>query len=331
MYKDLENRIFELTQNDFETLALEVFRYQAEHNTLYKSYVDILKKDIEQITALHQIPFLPVSFFKTQDVICGNETPDFYFESSGTTGMVNSKHFIKDLSIYKKSFQESISLFYGDISDWCILGLLPSYLERKHSSLVYMTEQLIQESSDKRSGFFLHNHDELNEVLIDTEKSGTKTLLIGVTYALLDFAESFSLQLKNTIVMETGGMKGRKKEMTRYEVHEILKKRLGIAEVHSEYGMTELLSQAYALKDGIFKTPPWMKIFARVEDDPFQIYPPSDKLINGVANIIDLANLYSCSFIATDDMVRLHPNGNFEIYGRLDNSDIRGCSLLSVN
>ncbi len=331
MISELENEIFNVTEKGFDAMALKIFRYQARENDLYKNYLEVLNKKVEDIHDIRQIPFLPVSFFKTHPVICGNDLPDLYFESSGTTGSVNSKHFIRKSELYEQSFQKGIEWFYGDVSEWCILGLLPSYLERKHSSLVYMTDHLIKQSSDKRSGFFLHDHHALMETLLSLEKDKQKTLLIGVTYALLDFGEAYPMQLEHTLVMETGGMKGRKKEITRTEVHAILKERLGIAEVHSEYGMTELFSQAYAKKNGLFETPPWMKILARSEDDPFDIPAPSLNAVNGVTNIIDFANLYTCSFIATDDIVRLYANGSFEISGRLDNVDIRGCSLLSVS
>lgn len=331
MSRDLEKRIFDVTKNDFDGLALDIFHYQAEHNRFYKMFIETLGKKVEEVQHIHQIPFLPVSFFKTQQIICDEFLPELYFESSGTTGSVNSKHFIKEIKLYEESFQKGMELFYGDVSEWCILGLLPSYLERGHSSLVYMTDNLIKNSTDTRSGFFMHDHLELQNRLMDVEKDKKKTLLIGVTYALLDFAASFHIQLEHTVVMETGGMKGRKKEITRAEVHETLKKRLGIAEVHSEYGMTEMLSQAYAVQGGKFQTPPWMKVLARSEDDPFEIRSASLHTISGVTNVIDLANLYSCSFLATDDIIRLHPDESFEIYGRLDNSDVRGCSLLSVN
>lgn len=331
MYSDLEKRIFNVNQNDFDALALEVFSFQAQENPLYRNYLKLLNKRTQDIQQISQIPFLPVSFFKSHAVLCGVEIPELYFESSGTTGSINSKHYICNTSLYEESFSRCFELFYGDISEWCILGLLPSYLERNNSSLVYMTDHLIKHSKDNRSGFFLHDHAALKDRLIQLEKDNQKTLLIGVTYALLNFAEANTMQLKHTVLMETGGMKGRKKEITRTEVHDILKQRLGIAEVHSEYGMTELLSQAYSKKDGIFQCPPWMKILARAEDDPFDIQLASSRPLNGVTNIIDLANLYSCSFIATDDIVKLYPDGNFEISGRLDNVDIRGCSLLSVN
>ncbi len=331
MYSELEKRIFNVHKNDFDALALEIFNFQARENDLYRNYLQLLNKNPGDIQQISQIPFLPVSFFKTHTVLCGVEIPDLYFESSGTTGSINSKHYISHTTLYEESFSRCFELFYGDISEWCILGLLPSYLERNNSSLVYMTDHLIKQSNNNRSGFFLHDHAALKDRLTELEKDQQKTLVIGVTYALLDFAEAYTMQLKHTVVMETGGMKGRKKEITRTAVHDILKQRLGIAEVHSEYGMTELLSQAYSKKDGIFQCPPWMKIFARAEDDPFDIQLAASSPLNGVTNIIDLANLYSCSFIATDDIVKLYPDGNFEISGRLDNADIRGCSLLSVN
>jgi hypothetical protein len=221
-------------------------------------------------------------------------------------------------------------MFYGDPSEWCILGLLPSYLERKNSSLVAMTDELIRLSGDKRSGFYLDQFEEMKDQLANLENSHQKTLLIGVTFALIDFAEKYPIQLNCTTVMETGGMKGKKEEITRQEVHEILKQKLGIQHVHSEYGMTELLSQAYSTGEGIFNCPPWMKIFLRKEDDPLELLASSNphETLNGIINVIDLANIYSCAFIATDDIGLLHPGGSFEVLGRMDNSDIRGCSLL---
>jgi hypothetical protein len=275
---------------------------------------------------VEQIPFLPISFFKTQEVVCGRFEPQAVFESSGTTQTTNSRHFVKDISLYKKSFLHCFELFYGPVKDWCILALLPAYLERKNSSLVMMADVLIGLSENKYSGFYLYNHEELFQVLEKLEKAGQKTLLLGVTFALLDFAEKYSLPLNHTIIMETGGMKGRREELTREQVHSIIKKSFSVSNVHSEYGMTELLSQAYSKADGVFNCPPWMKIVLRDEDDPFAISGSG----TGVINIIDLANIYSCSFIASDDAGRLHADGSFEVLGRLDHSDIRGCSLLTV-
>ena len=238
---------------------------------------------------------------------------------------------MKDPDLYEQSFIKHFVQRYGQPGKYCILGLLPSYLERKHSSLVHMVDRLIRDSGHPSSGFYLYDHEKLHQTIAANESNGVTSLLIGVAYALLDFSESHRMQLQHTIVMETGGMKGRKRELTREEVHGLLCERLGIDAVHSEYGMTELLSQAYSGGQGRFTSPPWMKVLIRADDDPFEImpYPPGGNTsITGVINIIDLANLYSCSFIATDDLGRLHSDGGFEVLGRLDNSDIRGCSLM---
>jgi hypothetical protein len=267
---------------------------------------------------------LPISFFKTHSLLTTTFTPQAVFESSGTSGTVNSKHFIKDLIIYEESFLKGFESVYGPVSEYCILGLLPSYLERSHSSLVYMVNRLIQLSGNDSSGFFLHDFKNLHSVLTGLEASKQKTILIGVTYALLDFAAAFPLSLKHTIIMETGGMKGRRQEMVRSEVHEKLKNAFEVKEVHSEYGMTELLSQAYSTSDGIFHCPSWMKILLREEEDPLRIITEGA----GIINVIDLANVYSCSFIATDDSGKLYADGSFEVLGRIDGSDIRGCSLM---
>ncbi|HVZ97148.1 MAG TPA: hypothetical protein VG847_09760, partial [Chitinophagaceae bacterium] len=279
------------------------------------------------------VPYLPIEFFKTKTVTALSFDPEIIFESSGTTGDTTSRHFVKKLSLYQRSFLESFELFYGKPSGWRIIALLPGYLERTGSSLVYMADHLIQLSGHPESGFYLYDHEKLRQVLLKCESDRQPVLLLGVTFALLDFAEKYSLQLKHTIVMETGGMKGRREEITRSEVHHILKKKLGVKNIHSEYGMTELLSQAYAHNEGIFKCPPWMKVVVREENDPFAItsQPAVHRASGGLLNIIDLANIYSCSFIATDDIGKLHPDGSFEVLGRKDNSDIRGCSLLTAN
>jgi hypothetical protein len=253
------------------------------------------------------------------------------FESSGTTGSINSKHFVKDVGLYRENFTRIFEMFYGTPSEWCIIGLLPSYLEREHSSLVMMVNDLIRQSEHSQSGFYLNEHEKLHQTLLHNEFLQQPTLLIGVTFGLLDFAEQYSMNLKYTTVMETGGMKGRRKEMLRSEVQNILMNRLGVKNVHSEYGMTELLSQAYSKEKGIFKCPPWMKVLLRDEDDPLLITNGNSKQsVTGLINIIDMANIYSCAFIATDDIGRLYPNGNFEVLGRSDNSDIRGCTLMAL-
>ncbi len=330
---DLEKRIFAASANNFKRLAIELFHYQYQYCPVYRQYCDLLHKDAGTIDALHKIPFLPISFFKTHTVITTAFEPETIFESSGTTQTGNSKHFVKDISLYRKSFTACFEKFYGLPANKCILGLLPSYLERKHSSLVLMVDDMIRISNNALSGFYLYDHEKLYRTILHNEILKLPTLLIGVTWALLDFAEKYPMQLRHTIIMETGGMKGRREELTRHEVHAILQKQLGIHLVHSEYGMTELLSQAYSKGDGIFHCPDWMKVLLRDEDDPLhtlEAKKENDKALNGLINIIDLANIYSCSFIATDDAGRLHSNGSFEVLGRVDNSDVRGCSLMTI-
>lgn len=308
------------------TLILELFRFQYQTNQVYQDWCNALNRQPEKIQQIEQIPFLPISFFKTHDVVCGQFEPELTFESSGTTQTINSRHYIKYASIYEESFQKGFELFYGDSKDWCILGLLPAYLERKNSSLVKMANDLIELSGHPKSGFYLYDFEKLNTTLNKLEANGQKTLLLGVTFALLDFAEAFPNQFKSTIIMETGGMKGRKKELTRQEVHEYLHQQLGVGQVHSEYGMTELLSQAYSKGEGRYHCPPWMRVFLREENDPLTI----KKTGQGLVNVIDLANIYSCAFIATDDVGIMHDDNSFEVQGRLDNSDLRGCSLLAL-
>jgi phenylacetate-coenzyme A ligase PaaK-like adenylate-forming protein len=320
--------IFDTTPSSFTKNALEIFRFQYEHNDTYREYCDLLKVDASKVLALAQIPFLPIRLYKNRNVTTGIFEPQAIFESSRTTGSQSSKHFVKDLSIYENSFEHAFKQFYGNVEDYSILGLLPSYLERGNSSLVYMVDKLIRTSMHKSSGFFLHNHEQLAKIIQENESNQQRTLLIGVSYALLDFAEAFPMKLEHTIVMETGGMKGRKKEISKKEMHDILKTRFELKQIHSEYGMTELLTQAYSKADGIFETPAWMKIMLREEDNPLKTLENEASAVSGGINIIDLANLYSCSFIATEDMGRLHPNGSFEIHGRLENSDIRGCGLM---
>ncbi len=326
MMNEFIKRIFNVKSKGFEKLAIDVFRFQYQQNLLYKSYVDALKVNADKATSTHQIPFLPISFFKSHSIKTTSFDAEIIFESSGTTQTINSKHHVKDLGLYQESFIKGFEKFYGRIEDWCIVGLLPSYLERKNSSLIAMVAELIKISGHPLSAFYLYEYEKLNSVLHQLENQNQKTLLIGVTFALLDFAEEFPQRLKNTIVMETGGMKGRRKELTRQETHEILKNQLGVDVIHSEYGMTELLSQAYSKGEGRFESVPWMKMLVRNEDDPFDVKESG----SGIINIIDLANIYSCSFIATDDAGKVYDNGEFEIAGRVDNSDMRGCSLLVV-
>jgi len=317
--------LFNMQEQDMEATALELFRYQYQENALYRAYTDALHRKPADVRSLLQIPFLPIQFFKSHTITCGTFTPELVFESSGTTQTVNSRHLVKEAAVYERSFLTAFEQFYGPVTDFVVLGLLPSYLERQHSSLVYMVQDMVKRSGHAASGFYLYEHDKLAAHLRELEASGQKTLLIGVTFGLLDFAERYSLELKHTIVMETGGMKGRREEWTRLQVHAYLKERLGCSHIHAEYGMTELLSQAYSYGDGLFTTPPWMKVLVRDENDPFEL---STANASGVINVVDLANVYSCAFIATEDIGKLRPDGSFEVLGRLDNSALRGCSLM---
>lgn len=310
-------------QEEFEKTALKVFKFQTENNSIFKNFLEFLNVIPGEINSIDKIPFLPIRFFKEFEIISGNQHFEKIFTSSGTTGIQTSKHFVTNLSFYRESLRHSFKHFYGEISDYKIFALLPSYLEREGSSLIDMVEFWIEESGS--GGFYLYNHEELYQDLIEHEKSGKKAILIGVSFALLDFVEKFKLNLKNTIVMETGGMKGRKEEITREELHRILKKGFGLNEIHSEYGMTELLSQAYSKGNSRFETPNWMKVLIRDTEDPLSIL--SIEKTGGI-NVIDLANLNSCSFIATEDLGKIHPDNSFEILGRFDNSDVRGCNLM---
>ena len=311
------NKLWKLATGQFLETSKIIFNWQAAHNPVYKRWVELNKSSA--------IPFLPISFFKTQDVFIG-EKPMHLFESSGTTQDVKSNHWVQDLSLYEASFLKGFELFYGNPADYCIIGLLPSYLERKHSSLVYMVDKLIKVSGHAQSGFYLDDFTKLNELLNDLEKQNQKVWFIGVSFALTDFAIAYPQKLKSTIVLETGGMKGRKEELTRNELHQLLREHLGTSTIHSEYGMTELLSQAYAIKEGVFKCPPWMKVMVAEEEDPSIIKETG----RGVLHIIDLANIYSCSFIATEDIGEVFEDGSFTVLGRLDASARRGCSLLVV-
>ena len=311
------NKLWDLAPDQFWETSKLIFNWQAAHNPVYKQWVELNKSSA--------IAFLPISFFKTQDVFIG-EKPIHLFESSGTTKDVKSNHWVQDISLYEASFLKGFKLFYGNPSDYCIIGLLPSYLERKHSSLVYMVDKLIKASGHAQSGFYLYDFIKLNEVLQDLEKQKQKVWFIGVSFALTDFAIAYPQKLNSTIVLETGGMKGRKEELTRNELHQLLREHLGTSSIHSEYGMTELLSQAYAIKDGVFKCPPWMKVMVAEEEDPTSIKETG----RGVLHIIDLANIYSCCFIATEDIGEVFEDGSFTVLGRLDASARRGCSLLVV-
>jgi phenylacetate-coenzyme A ligase PaaK-like adenylate-forming protein len=320
------DRIFEISSDEqFQELALEVFRFQAAENPVYKAYLDHLGILSKNVKTLDEIPFLPVEFFKRHRVVSGDREHEVVFESSGTSGQDTSKHYVCDLELYKRSFTSTFKHFYGDPAGFCILALLPSYLERQNSSLVYMANELIRLSGYPRSGFYLDDFTDLIHQLEILVNEHQPTLLLGVSFALLDLAENFPLELKNTIVMETGGMKGHREELTRQDLHERLCLAFKLGSIHSEYGMTEMLSQAYAKKDGVFYMPPWMRILIRDPYDPLSMIPRDS---SGGINIIDLANLYSCAFIATQDIGKPSPEGGFEVLGRFDNSDIRGCNLM---
>jgi phenylacetate-coenzyme A ligase PaaK-like adenylate-forming protein len=320
------NNIFSVSPADFSLRALQLFHWQYQQNPVYRKWCDLTINDPLDIKTIEEIPALPVGFFKTHTIQTGSFELNHFFESSGTTHTNNSRHWVKDLDLYRQSFKRAFELFYGSPADWCIIGLLPAYLERQHSSLVMMVDELIGDSKHRESGFYLYEHEKLSQTIQRLESDQQKTLLIGVTFALLDFAASYPQQLKHTTILETGGMKGRRREMTRLEVHEQLTRQLGVEKIHSEYGMTELLSQAYSKGDGIFVCPPWMKILVRDEEDPLTVRTYG----RGVINVIDLANADSAAFIATDDVGMIYDDGSFEVFGRLDNSDIRGCSLMIV-
>ncbi len=323
----LTNALFSIqTDANFEELALQVFKHQVSNNSVYRQYLKHLKVSISSVKQLKDIPFLPIQFFKTHKVLSTTQKPQQIFSSSGTTGSLTSKHFVTDVSIYENSYLKAFTQFYGAIEEYTVLALLPSYLERSGSSLIYMVDDLIKKSEKSESGFYLNNLSDLKNTLNVLDDKGEKVLLIGVSFALLDLVEEHQFQLKNTIVMETGGMKGRRKELIRNELHDILKKGFGLKNIHSEYGMTELLSQAYSDGNGIFKTPKWMKILIRDTEDPLQLLPYNR---TGGINVIDLANVNSCSFIATQDLGKTYPNNTFEVLGRFDHSDIRGCNLLA--
>jgi len=317
------NKIFNCTNDaTFEKLALEIFDFQMENNLTYAAYAALILrgKHPENINA---IPFLPVEFFKTEQIICQGQAIEEIFLSSGTTGE-QSKHLVSNIELYKSSYQKAFQLFYGDITDYCILALLPSYKEREGSSLIYMVDDLIKKSKHPQSNYYLNNYKELATTLKELESKKQKTILFGVTYALLDLAEEFPQKLEHIIIMETGGMKGQRKELLKEEIHSILKHSFATENIHSEYGMTELLSQGYSKGSNIFKTPPWMKILTRDVNDPLSII--SNK--TGGINVIDLANIYSCPFIATQDLGKTFDDGSFSVLGRFNNADVRGCNLL---
>jgi phenylacetate-coenzyme A ligase PaaK-like adenylate-forming protein len=320
------DRIFNCSDEpEFNRSAIEVFQFQYNNNAIYRHYCELLHTNAEAISHYRQIPFLPVGFFRSHEIKSTVKETGIIFSSSGTTGESQSLHYITDVSVYEQSFSKSFRRFYGDISDYCVLALLPSYLERTGSSLVFMAEKLIASSGHPDSGFYLYDFGKLYEKLIRLKQSHQKTILLGVTYALLDFASEFPLDFPDLIVMETGGMKGRRREMIREEVHELLCKGFGLKQIHSEYGMTELLSQAYSSGNGIYKTPPWMKVLIRDSNDPLSLV--GDNITGGI-NVIDLANLYSCAFIAVQDLGKTSPDGTFEVLGRFDQSQMRGCNLM---
>lgn len=312
------------SKKQFEKIALKVFRLQYAQNAVYREYCQHLQKSPIEVKAVSDIPFLPIGFFKTHRVTTSNDAPEAVFTSSGTTGAQTSRHEVTDISVYRQSFRQAFSEFYGAAQNYAILALLPSYLEREGSSLVYMVSDLIEQSRNPHSGFYLNNLEALADK-IESIGATQNILLIGVSYALLDLVENRTFNLQNAIVMETGGMKGKRRELIRDELHAILKKGFGTASIHSEYGMTELLSQAYSLTDGRFHTPAWMKVIARDPEDPLTLIGSGR---NGGLNIIDLANINSCAFIATQDLGKVHPDGSFEVLGRFDNADIRGCNLM---
>ena len=323
---NFKDKIFRIqSTSDFESVAVELCNYQLKNNAVYSKYVNVL--GVEAVTHFEEIPFLPIRFFKQFEVKTGTFEAEAVFTSSGTTGMETSKHFVKELSVYEESYLKAFRMFYGNPEDYFFAALLPSYLERTGSSLIDMCKGLIQLSQDEDSGFFLNEYRQLCKLLQKKKIEGKKVFLIGVTFGLLDFAEQFSMDLSGAIIMETGGMKGRRKEMIRKEVHQILTKAFNVSQIHSEYGMTELLSQAYSDGNGFFKTPPWIDIQIRSITDPFQ------RVHNGKTggiNVIDLANIHSCAFIETQDLGRKNKNALFEVMGRFDDSDVRGCNLMVV-
>ncbi|MDD2635029.1 MAG: acyltransferase [Bacteroidales bacterium] len=311
-------------ENDFCKMSVIAFKYQYQNNKTYKNYCDLLKINTANIDHPTKIPFLPIDFFKTHKLISGTNNAKIIFESSGTTKSQISKHFVTDIDLYEQSFISNFKYFYNQPSKYVILGLLPSYLERTGSSLVYMVSKLCELTQNKLSGFYLNNYDELNTHISQLEKSHTKYILIGVSYALLDLAEKYSPSIKHGIVMETGGMKGQRKELTKEELHKTLSQSFSTQKIHSEYGMTELLSQAYSTGNGLFRSPPQMQTYIREYNDPLSV----KTIGTGAINIIDLANINSCCFIATSDLGTVYNNNAFSVNGRMDNADIRGCNLM---
>lgn len=326
MNKPDKQQVFSINNKDqFEDVALHIFNYQVQNCAIYKQFIQGLRIDPAAVNTVGKIPFLPIEFFKSHTILSTDTPVQITFSSSGTTGMITSRHHVTDKTWYEDSFRKAFGLFYGDIREYTVLALLPSYLEREGSSLIYMVDDLIKQSNNPDSGFFLYNHDELYHQLKKQQDAKKPTLLIGVTFGLLDFIDNYKVNFYELIVMETGGMKGRRKEMIREELHNMLCKGFGVNSIHSEYGMTELLSQAYSKGDGIFECPPWMRIVIRDTNDPISALPVGK---TGGINVIDLANINSCSFIATQDLGKLYADNSFEVLGRFDQSDIRGCNLL---
>ncbi len=321
--------IFDIqTPEDFNQKAIAVFQHQFEHNAVYRSFCDLLCVHPSEVHQIKDIPFLPIQFFKSHEVVAAStKRTEKIFTSSGTTGTITSKHHVKDLGIYEQSFRQAFTHFYGNIEEYVVLALLPSYLEREGSSLIYMANDMIKHSKHPESGFYLNELDLLSTKLTALDEAGQKVLLLGVSFALLDLVERHTFDLKHTIVMETGGMKGRRKEIIREELHHTLQKGFGVSAIHSEYGMTELLSQAYSKGKGHFSCPPWMQVLTRETEDPLSLQTSGK---TGGINIIDLANFHSCAFIATQDLGRVCADGTFEVLGRFDHSDIRGCNLMVV-
>ena len=320
----MQDKIFNIQNEiEFEKLALDMFDYQIKTNKVYADYATLILKGLKPIN-IYEIPFLPIHFFKTEQIICKGRAVEEIFLSSGTTGD-QSKHLVSDITLYQKSYLKSFELFYKAISEYCILSLLPNYREREDSSLIYMVDDLIFKSNHTQSGFYLNNYEALSSILQELEEKGQKTILFGVSYALLELAEQFPQSLKNTIIIETGGTKGKTKDIIKEELHMRLKSAFSLGKIHSEYGMTELLSQSYSKGDGIFKSPSWKKVLIRDINDPLSII--GDNKTGGI-NIIDLANIYSCPFIATEDLGKTFNDGSFSVLGRFNNADIRGCNLL---
>jgi len=331
MWETRRERIWQEIANhpsgsDFERIALQLFHLQAVYNPVYAQFLEHLRVAPPQVHSVEEIPYLPVELFRSHRVQTGNYEPELVFSSSSTSSSTPSVHLVRDGALYKHAFTRGFRQFYGSPEDWCVIGLLPSYLEREGSSLIFMVNELIRLSGHEKSGFYLHNQEELARTLLDNEEQGVRTLLIGVTFALLDFAECFPCPLRHTTIMETGGMKGRREEMTREEVHLNLRAAFQLeGEVHSEYGMTELMSQAYSTGDGRFRCPPWMKVLIRESTDPLEVkHAPA----RGGINVIDLMNLDSCAFLATGDIGRTFDDGSFTVEGRFDRADVRGCNLM---